>query len=182
MLRKLPFILLVVTVAACSKDPGNKTASPAPAPASGATAAPAATAKAAAPEAAPGAPAAPAAEAKPRVEGKGFIVEVKAPADVAAGGEGTAQVVLTATGEYHLNKEFPTALEVTPPPGVEVPKSKLTVADAAKFEEKTATWEVKFTAKDAGEKKFAASFKFAVCTATTCDPKKEALGWTVPVK
>jgi len=41
---------------------------------------------------------------------------------------------------------------------------------------------VKFTSKDAGEKKFGAKFRFAVCTATTCDPKKEALAWVVPVK
>jgi hypothetical protein len=58
----------------------------------------------------------------------------------------------------------------------------MTSADAASFEEKVATWDVKFTAKAAGEKKFGAKFKFAVCTETTCDPKKEMLGWTVAVK
>jgi len=173
----VPALVAAALVGACSKEPGAKASDPAgqapkaaaPTPAEGA---------APAPEAKPAA----AAEGKPRVEGQGFVVEVKPPADVAAGGEAAADVVLTATGEYHLNKDFPTALEITPPAGVELAAAKLTIADAASFEEKTATWKVKFTAKDAGDKKFAASFKFAVCTATTCDPKKEALGWTVAVK
>jgi hypothetical protein len=73
-------------------------------------------------------------------------------------------------------------LDVTAPDGVTLGKVKLTTADASKFEEKSATWDVKFTAKDAGDKKFGAKFRFAVCTATTCDPKKEALGWVATVK
>jgi hypothetical protein len=125
--------------------------------------------------------AAPAPEGKPHAEGEGYVIDVKTDG-AAAGTEGTAQVQLSATGAFHLNKDFPTSLDITAPDGVTLGKVKLTTADASKFEEKTATWDVKFTAKDAGEKKFGAKFRFAVCTATTCDPKKEALGWTVAVK
>lgn len=167
-------LLTVGAACACSKaKDGAATQPPAP------VAAPEA---AKAPQAAKAPEAAAAPEGKPRVEGEGFVVEVKAPEGTAAGTEGTAQVVLNATGAYHLNKDFPTVLDVTAPDGVTLSKVKLTTADAAKFEEKTATWEVKFTAKEAGDKKFGAKFRFAVCTETTCDPKKEALAWTVPVK
>ncbi len=159
---------------ACSKDGGKSGADTAP-PAS--AKAPTAAMEGTAAKAVPAAP-----EGKPRVEGQGFLVEVKSPESSAIGAEGVAQVVLNATGGYHLNKEFPSVLEVTPPAGVELGKTTFKVADASSFGEKQATWDVKFTVKDAGEKKFGASFRFAVCTETTCDPKKEALAWTVPVK
>jgi hypothetical protein len=158
-------VAAMAALTACSKDGAPPAASP-----------PVAAAPAAA---APEVPV----EGKPRVEGQGFVVEVKSPPDgAAAGTEGTAQVVLNATGGYHLNKDYPTSLELTAPDGVEITKVKMTSADAASFEEKVATWDVKFTAKAAGEKKFGAKFKFAVCTETTCDPKKEMLGWVVAVK
>jgi hypothetical protein len=193
--RKLPGVLrlvlllglggaVVVGACVCSKAKDGATAAPAAAAApsgvpSGATA-PAPPAAAPATPAAAGAPAEP--EGKPHAEGEGYVIEVKAPEHTAPGAEGTAQVLLSATGQYHLNKDFPTVLDVTAPDGVTLGKVKLTTADASKFEEKTASWDVKFTAKDAGEKKFGAKFRFAVCTATTCDPKKEALAWVVPVK
>jgi len=116
------------------------------------------------------------------VEGQGFVVEVQAPPGGAVGGTASAQVVLRPTSGYHVNKEFPTALEITPPAGVEVEKAKQTPADAARFEETGAEFAVKFTPKDAGAKKFTATFRFAVCTATTCDPKRETLAWNVDVK
>jgi glucose/arabinose dehydrogenase len=165
-------VCLTLAACACSKA---KDGTPAAPPAPAAPAAPAAPTASA--------PAAAAPEGKQRVEGQGFVVEVKTPASPPApGSEGAAQVVLNATGPYHLNKDFPTVLEVTAPDGVTLGKVKMTAADASKFEEKVATWDVKFTAKDAGDKKFGAKFRFAVCTETTCDPKKEALAWTVPVK
>jgi hypothetical protein len=164
----------------CSKDGGQKAASKTTAPPAEAVkpAAPAAPEAAKAPEAA----AAPVPDGKAHAEGEGYVVDVKPPASAAPGAEAVVEVTVTATGQFHLNKDFPTVLDVVAPSGVDVGKPKLTAADAAKFEEKTATFQVKFTAKDAGDKKFGANFHFAVCTATTCNPKKEALGWTVAVK
>jgi len=115
-------------------------------------------------------------------EGQGFVVDVKPPAAAAVGSVAKAQVVLKPTGGYHVNKEFPTVLAVTAPTGVDVPKAKQAAADAASFEESGAVFEVPFTAKEAGDKSFAATFRFAVCTATTCDPKNEKLAWNVSVK
>jgi hypothetical protein len=184
--RYAQFSLLLLAgtfaAAACSKEPApaGKTESPATAKAAE-TGAPAGGDRGAAKEGAVGG-AAPAAAGKPRVEGQGFVVQVKCPAESAAGQEGTAQVVLEATGEYHLNKEFPTKLDVQAPEGVTVGKPKQTVADASSFEHKSATWDVKFTPTAAGEKSLGAEFRFAVCTETTCDPKKESLGCKVAVK
>lgn len=117
-----------------------------------------------------------------RAEGQGYIVEVVPPASSAVGAAATAKVVLKPTGGYHVNKEFPTALTVAPPAGVELKKAKQVPADAARFDDNGAEFAIDFTAKDAGDKKFEATFKFAVCTAESCDPKSEKLAWTVAVK
>jgi hypothetical protein len=117
-----------------------------------------------------------------RAEGQGFIVEVKPPESAAVGAPAKARVVLKPTGGYKVNKEFPTKLTVTAPAGVEVAKASQAGADAAKLEEDECVFEVAFTPKDGGDKKFEAAFKFAVCTPESCDPKVEKLAWTVPVK
>jgi hypothetical protein len=128
---------------------------------------------------APDAKAGPAAVQK--FSGQGYELELETPTTAAAGAKAVAKLVLKPTTGYHLNKEFPTNLKVKPPAGVKVDKAEQGIADAAKFEEKVATFEVAFTS-DAGAKEFAATFKFAVCTESTCDPKREKLAWKVDVK
>jgi hypothetical protein len=162
MLRKLGTILFALSISIM-----------------GAACTPSSEARAEAPVAKP-APAAPAARA--RAEGQGFVVEVTPPADAKVGVATSAKVVLKPVAPYHVNKEFPTQLVVTPPAGVEVAKAKQKPEDAARFEEAGAEFEVAFTPREAGDKRFEAAFKFAVCTTETCDPKSEKLAWTVPVK
>ena len=118
----------------------------------------------------------------PHAEGQGFKVDVQVAPAAAPGAAAKAQVVLTPTGGYHVNKEFPIVLQVKAPDGVDVPKAKQVAADAAKLEEAGATFDVAFTSKDAGAKSFEASFRFAVCTATTCDPKNVKLAWNQTIK
>jgi hypothetical protein len=151
-------ILLALAALACSKPSQAETTPPPPAPAPP--------------------PSAPSTHA----EGQGFVVDVQAPAEAAAGVETKAQVVLKPTGGYHVNKEFPIALSVTAPDGVTVAKPKQSAADAAKLEETGAVFEVAFTPKAAGALALAATFKFAVCTPTTCDPKNTKLAWNVAIK
>src|SRR5262245_8777812 len=117
----------------------------------------------------------------PRSEGQGYIVDVLAPADAKAGAASTVKVTLRPTGGYHVNKEFPIALTVVAPEGVDLPKAKLTGQDG-KVTDDRADFEVAFTPKAAGDKAFTATFRFAVCTAETCDPKVEKLSWNVAVK
>lgn len=121
-------------------------------------------------------------KAGPHAEGQGFVVDVQLPAGVQVGTAAKAKVVLKPTSGYHVNKDFPTALTVSAPAGVEVGRPKLGAKDAAQFEEAGAVFEVEFLPKEAGTKDFTAIFKFAVCTATTCDPKNEKLAWSVPIK
>lgn len=159
MLRKLGSLSLLLVAVACSKPSEARADSSAATPVNAEKKAPSS-----------------------RAEGQGYIVEVVTPASPAVGAAATAKVVLRPTGGYHVNKEFPTALTVSPPAGVELKKPKQVPADAARFDDNGAEFAVDFTARDAGDKRFEATFKFAVCTAESCDPKSEKLAWTVAVK
>jgi hypothetical protein len=118
-----------------------------------------------------------------KATGQGYVVEVTVPEAAATEGRiGVARVTLKATSGFHVNKEFPLSLKVTAPEGISLAKTQLGADDAAKLEELEAAWDVKFTASAAGDKAFAATFRFAVCTETTCDPKIEKLAWNVQVK
>lgn len=169
-------VLLLCLVASCSKgsasEPGKTVTPPAPR----------LQVEAAQPVVPPATSAEAYAEGQGRVEGQGFVVEVLPPTDAASGKEFVCKVVLKATGEYHLNAEFPTSLKVTSPAGVTVQKPEQKKADAASFSEREAVFEVRGTSADGGAKAFAATFRFAVCTATTCDPKNAKLAWNVDVK
>lgn len=100
-----------------------------------------------------------------------------------SGKEDSVKVKLTPKKGWKLNKEFPTKLKVSPPTGVKVKKAKQNAGDAVKFSEKSgAEWHVKFTSSSAGKKDFGGDFRFAVCTESTCDPKKEKLAFAVNVK
>jgi hypothetical protein len=64
-----------------------------------------------------------------------------------------------------------------------VSKPQQSVDDAVEFAEHSGgAWHVVFNPAAAGEKKFAGEFEFAVCTETTCVPKKEKLAIAVNVK
>jgi hypothetical protein len=89
--------------------------------------------------------------------------------------------VVPGTG-YHMNKDFPTALTLVPPAGLTLEKPKQLGKDAAKLEEAGADFDVAFTAADAGSKVVTGELKFAVCSANSCDPKKETVRFTVTVQ
>jgi hypothetical protein len=110
-----------------------------------------------------------------------YTVTLAAPAQVGKGAQGTVMLEVQPKPGWKLNKEFPTKLTVTEPAGVKVAKKEQTVADAVSFAEKSGKWQVQFQADSAGGKDFTGVFKFAVCTETSCDPKKEQLAWNVAV-
>jgi hypothetical protein len=93
-----------------------------------------------------------------------------------------ARIHLTPGPGFHFNKEFPTSVTVVAPAGVTVDKPKQTAKDALKLEEAGADFEVVFTPSEAGSKTFTGELKFAVCSANSCDPKKQPLNFTVDVK
>jgi hypothetical protein len=110
-----------------------------------------------------------------------FAIAVDAPA-AKVGTAAQAHVKVTAGPGRHVNKDYPTSLKLTAPAGVELPKPTITAKDGAKIEEAQASFDVAFTAKEAGKKTFNGTVSFAVCTATTCDPHKEKVSFTVDVK
>jgi hypothetical protein len=110
-----------------------------------------------------------------------YTITLAVPAQLGKGAQGTAVLEVTPKKGWKLNKEFPTKLTVAEPAGVKVSKKEQTVADAVAFAEQSARWQVQFEADSSGAKDFTGLLKFAVCTDTSCDPKKEALAWNVAV-
>lgn len=111
-----------------------------------------------------------------------YGIKLDVPDGVAKGSEAVVRVVVTPKTGWKMNKEFPTKLQITAPAGVALAKGAQGIADAERFEDKGATFAVKFQADSPGQKSFQASFKFAVCTDATCDPKKQELAWVVNVQ
>lgn len=111
-----------------------------------------------------------------------YTLTIDAPDRLASGAEGTVRVSVVPKKGWKMSQEFPTKLDVQAPAGVTVTKAEQRVADAERFEDGGATWAIKVKASDAGTKSFQAKFKFAVCTETTCDPKKQELAWAIDVE
>jgi hypothetical protein len=111
-----------------------------------------------------------------------YVLKVDAP-PAKKGQKAVAKIKITPGGGYHLNKEYPTSLAFTTvPAGVSVDKMKLTAKDAAKWEEQGGEFDVAYTAQNAGKQKVTGEIKFAVCSATTCDPKKSVLTFEIDIK
>ncbi len=110
-----------------------------------------------------------------------YKLMLAAPPKVSKGAEATVTLEVLPKEGWKLNKEFPTKLTIVPPAGVKVKKAEQTVADAVAFAEKSGKWSVEFQADSSGGKDFTGTIKFAVCTETSCDPKKEQLAWKVAV-
>lgn len=103
-----------------------------------------------------------------------FQVETAAVAG-AAGGESVARVVVTPGKGFHMNKDYPTKLTLELPSGVTSPKAILEPADAEAFTENQLAFAVKLTAAAKGDYTIPGTLKFAVCTESTCNPKKQAI-------
>lgn len=93
----------------------------------------------------------------------------------------TAQVVIKPAAGYHMNKDFPTSLKLSPPAGVTLAKAQLNKADA-KLSDNEGSFDVTLTAANAGAQKVPGELRFAVCTETTCDPQKSAVAIELEVK
>jgi hypothetical protein len=108
-----------------------------------------------------------------------FNLQIASPDAVKAGSEAIAHVTVTPGSGFHVNQEFPTKLVVTPTDGVAIAKAELHKEDAAAFSENKLQFDVKMTPSKAGTYKVAAMLKFAVCTESSCDPKKREIAFDV---
>ena len=93
----------------------------------------------------------------------------------------TAQVVITPAKGWHLNKDYPTSLKLTPPAGVTASKASLGKGDA-KLSDEEGRFEVVLTSSESGKKTVPGDLRFAVCTDTTCDPQRSAVTIEMDVK
>lgn len=119
-------------------------------------------------------------DGQPPAAGKSFTVRV-APVSAKVGEPARAQVLLVPGAGYHINQEYPTQLSLSPPSGVTLRKARLGKQDAA-ISEQQARFEVVATAAEAGKKVIPGELRFAVCTATACDPQKAPVVVTVEAK
>jgi hypothetical protein len=100
----------------------------------------------------------------------------------AAGAETVARVVVRPGKGFHMNKDFPTKLTLELPAGVSSPKPVLVPADAESFSDDELAFAIKLTAVSAGDYSIPATLKFAVCTDSTCNPKKQSLALSLKVQ
>jgi hypothetical protein len=110
-----------------------------------------------------------------------FAIKVSAP-PAAPQKRAVAKIHIAPGAGFHVNKDYPTVVSVVAPPGVMVEKARQTAKDAVRLEEAGADFDIAFTPKEPGKKVFTGELKFAVCSADSCDPKKEQLAFTVEVK
>ena len=104
------------------------------------------------------------------------------PGDASAGKGATSVIEVSPAAGYHMNKEFPARLRVTPPTGVTVAKPDLSKEDA-ELNETMLRFSVAFNAAAAGKVTLAGLGDFSVCNDTTCKLiRDEKLSWDVDVK
>ncbi len=97
--------------------------------------------------------------------------------------KGVVKIHVAPGPGFHVNKEYPTTVALNAAPaGVLVDKLKLTAKDATRLDETALEFEVAYTSNDAGSKAFTGVLRFAVCSASSCDPKMEQLKFAVDVK
>ena len=145
-----------------------------------ATRANAALTSSAKPEAAPLKPAA------TSISGKNFTLAVGSPGcrvDVPC----AVTLLITAGGEFHVNKEYPYKFTANAAPGVTFLGSSdanvfsRAAGDFREQTEKTATMTVRFKSTAAGEARVAGTYKLSVCSADQCQIETQAVQLAVPV-
>jgi hypothetical protein len=100
------------------------------------------------------------------------------------GQKGLAKIHIAPGAGFHMNKDYPLQITVVAPTGLAVEKPKQTAKDAVRLEEAGADFDVAYTvdaAATAGAKVVTGELKFAVCSASSCDPKREKLSFTITV-
>jgi hypothetical protein len=110
-----------------------------------------------------------------------YVLEARTAERHPAGELGQVTIEITGKGEWHVNQDFPTRVEVSAGPALELPKTSLTKGDASEFAEERARFEVPFTAEAPGEHQVVADVAFAICTEETCIPQRKTVAALVRV-
>lgn len=116
-----------------------------------------------------------------RFAGDGFVITATTAEPPVTGSPLAIVVELTPTGGYKVNQEYPISLELTAPADVTTAKAKLGRGDA-KVQASGARFTLQVTPKSAGDKRLGAKLKFALCTDSTCEPRKHAVELRLTVR
>lgn len=116
------------------------------------------------------------------IEDSGFSLQLAEAGPYKAGELARFVVKLEPRGVFHINQEYPIEIALTGDAETVFPKVSLARVDAAHFDEKSARFDVPFTAKAPGDHKLLANVKFAVCTPENCVPDERDLALAVAVK
>jgi len=126
----------------------------------------------------------PAAGPKPAVttkKGEGYVVEYVAAATADVGKPAATCVRITPTAPYHVNLKYPFQVDVTPPAGVDA-RTPMHKEDAEAYADTEARVSLAFIARDGGDKNFAATIHFGICSDAVCETPTEELAWKTAAK
>jgi hypothetical protein len=122
--------------------------------------------------------------------GSNFFVDAAPSGDCAAGSPCTLGLRLVATGDFHINDEYPYKFKAEDAPGVEFLGTD--AAGATVFSKQASNWNKKdeksgvmtvaFRATEKGTKSLAGTFKLSVCSAQTCQLEQQPLHATIAVR
>jgi hypothetical protein len=111
-----------------------------------------------------------------------YTLELDAPVKLSPGDSGTVRVSVAPAGDWHVNLEFPTSVTLAAEGAIEVPKGKLSRADAARLDADGLVFEVPVVARAQGSGRITGTLRFAVCRDDACAPKSEKLAWDLDVR
>lgn len=93
----------------------------------------------------------------------------------AADRPGQFSVELKPKEGWHVNMDYPFAVEVEAPDSVKLPKKRFEKADAASYTEDGVRLDVPMTPTGEGERRIEIEVDFAVCTPDSCVPETRTL-------
>jgi hypothetical protein len=122
--------------------------------------------------------------------GSNFFVDSASAGDCAVGATCGVTLKLTATGEFHINQDYPYKLKADDAPGLEFlgtdAAGKTTFSKTAgnwqATDEKSGVLSVAFRPAASGSKTVTGTFKLSVCSAATCQLEQQQVSTTVAVR
>ena len=122
--------------------------------------------------------------------GSNFFVDAAPAADCTAGATCALTLKLVATGDFHINDEYPYKFKADDAPGVEFLGSDAagktvfskTASNWEKKDEKSGVMGVAFRAAEKGTKTLGGTFTLSVCSAQTCQLEQQQVQATVAVR
>ena len=122
--------------------------------------------------------------------GNDFFVDVAAPDSCPVGAPCSLTLKLVATGEFHINEEYPYKFKADDTKGVEFlgtdEAGKNVFSKGAsnwqKKDEKTGGMTVAFRGAEKGDKAISGTFKLSVCSAQSCQLEQQPVSTTIAIR